>query len=114
MPATKLVNKRLLISFKKHCLTSVFFLIDRQGNPLQQACSTFLLVRATFTGEKLLRAICVFTKIKFQLIASFMYKIGVHFGQYFRNLSPKVGEDLKKGFCGKSDLILGKQRGKRL
>ena len=74
----------------------MFFLIARQENPLQQACPTFLLVRATFTGEKLLPATCVFTKIKFQLIASFMYKIGVHFGQYLRNLSPKVGEDLKK------------------
>ena len=56
--------------------------MTRQGNPLQQPYPTFLLVRATFTGENLLRAICIFTKIKFQLIASFMYKIGAHFGQY--------------------------------
>ena len=48
-----------------------------------QGCPTFLLVLATFTGEKLLRATCIFTKIKLQIIASLLYKIGAHFGQYF-------------------------------
>ena len=64
--------------------------------PLRQGCPTFLLERATFTGEKLLRATCIFTKIKLQILASLLYKIGAHFGQYFGYLSPKVGEDQKK------------------
>ena len=29
-------------------------------------------------------------------IASLLYKIGADFGQYYRNLSSKVGEDQKK------------------
>ena len=37
-----------------------------------------------------------FTKIKLQIIASLLYKIGAHFGQYFGYLSPKVSEDQKK------------------
>ena len=73
---------------------------------LDQGCPTFLLVRATFTGEKLLRATCIFTKIKLQIIASLLYKIGAHFGQYFGYLSPKVGENQKKGLRRKSVLIL--------
>ena len=40
------------------------------GPPL----ATLLLVRATFTGEKLLRAKCNFTKIQLQKIASLLYK----------------------------------------
>ena len=88
---------------------------------LRHACPTFLLVRTTFTvkkllrniftEEKLFRATCSFTKIKLQIIASLSYKIGAHFGQYFRDLSPKVGEDQnknKKGLRHKSELILGK------
>ena len=35
-----------------------------------KACPAFKLLRATFTGEKLLRATCILTKIKHQLIAS--------------------------------------------
>ena len=66
---------------------------------LNQGCPTFLLVRATFTVEKLLRATCIFTKIKLQIIASLLYKIGAHFGQYFGYLSPKVSEDQKKVFA---------------
>ena len=73
-------------------------------------CPTFLLVRATFTEEKLLRATCIFTKIKLQIIASLLYKIGAHFGQYFWYLSQKLGEDQKKkkkkGLRRKSVLIL--------
>ena len=61
-----------------------------------QGCPTFLLVRATFTEEKLLRATCIFTKIKLQIIASLSYKIGAHFGQYFGYLSQKLGKDQKK------------------
>ena len=61
-----------------------------------QGCPTFLLVRATFTGKKLLRATCIFTKIKLQIIASLLYKIGAHFGQYLGYLSQKLGEDQKK------------------
>ena len=53
-------------------------------------------MRALFTGEKFLRVTCIFTKIKLQIIASLLYKIGAHFGQYFRNLSPKVGEVQKQ------------------
>ena len=63
---------------------------------LRQGCPTFLLVGATFTGEKLLHAKCIFTKIKLQIIASLLYKIDAHFGQYFGYLSPIVGEDKKK------------------
>ena len=69
-------------------------------------------------GEKLLRAMCISTKIKLQIIASLLYKISAHFGiaikiklqiiasllykinahfgQYFGNLSQKVGKDRKK------------------
>ena len=39
-----------------------------------------------------------FTKIKLQVIASLLYKIGAHFGQYFGDLSPKEGENQKKRF----------------
>ena len=67
-------------------------------NIVQQGCPTFLLVRVTFTGEKLLRATCIFTKIKLQIIASLLYKIGAHFGQNFGNLSQKVVEDQRKKF----------------
>ena len=73
-----------------------------------QGCPIFLLVRATFTGEKLLRATCIFTKIKLQIIASLLYEIGAHFGQYFGYLSQKVGEDQKrKGLRRKFELISG-------
>ena len=75
---------------------------------LRQACPTVLLVRATFTGEKLLRATftekkllqatCMFTEIKLQKIESFLCKTGAHFSQYSGNLSPKVGEEQKKKF----------------
>ena len=37
---------------------------------VEQGCPTFLLVRATFPGEKLLRATCIISKIKLQIIAS--------------------------------------------
>ena len=48
---------------------------------------------------------CIFTKIKLQISASLLFKIGVHFGQYYRILSPKVGEDqTKKGVRRKSVL----------
>ena len=47
---------------------------------IEQVCPTFLLVRATFPEEKLLRATCIFTKIKLQIIASLLHKIGAHFG----------------------------------
>ena len=63
---------------------------------LCQGCPSFLLVGATFTGEKLLRATCIFAKSKLQIIASLLYKIGAHFGQYYGNLSQKQGEDQKK------------------
>ena len=43
-----------------------------------------------------MRATCIFTKIKLQIIASLLYKIGAHFGQYFGYPSPKVSEDQKK------------------
>ena len=46
------------------------------GLAVEQACPTFLLVRATFTGEKLLRATWIFTKIKLQVIARLLYKFG--------------------------------------
>ena len=62
----------------------------------EQACPTFLLVQATFTLEKLMRAIGIFTTIKLQIIASLLHKIGAHFGLYFGALFPKVGEDQKK------------------
>ena len=41
-------------------------------------------------------ATCIFTKIKLQMIASLLYKIGAYFGQYFGYLSPKVSKDQKK------------------
>ena len=63
---------------------------------VEQGCPTFLLVRATFTGEKVLWAMHNFTKIKLQIIASLLYKIGARFGQYFEYLPPKVNEDQKK------------------
>ena len=63
---------------------------------IYQGCPTFLLVRATFPGEKLLRATCVFAKSKLQIIASLLYKIGALFGQYCGNLSQKEDEDQKK------------------
>ena len=47
-------------------------------------------------GEKLLQATCIFTKIKLQIIASLLYEIGAHFGQYFGYLSQKLDEDPKK------------------
>ena len=55
-------------------------------------------LRATFTGEKLLRAKCNFTKISKELQVC-CTKIGAHFGQYFGYLSPKVSEDKKKVFA---------------
>ena len=70
-----------------------------------KGCPTFLLVRSTFTGEKLLRATCIFTKIKLQIIASLLCKIGAHFGQHFGYLSQKLGEDQKKSLRRKSVLI---------
>ena len=70
-----------------------------------QGCPTFLLVWATFAGEKLLGATCIFTKIKLQIIASLWYKIGAHFGQYFGYLFQKLGEDQKKGLRRKWVLI---------
>ena len=79
-----------------------------------QGCPTFLLVRATFTGEKLLRAACIFTKIKLQIIASLLYKIGAHFGQYFGYQFQKLGEDQKKkGLRSKSELISGEPNRRR-
>ena len=66
---------------------------------LPQGCPTFLLVRATFMGKTLLRATCIFAKSKLQIIASLLYKIGAHFGQYYGNLSQKEGEDQKKAFA---------------
>ena len=54
---------------------------------------TGTVVRAIFTGEKLLRATCIFAKSKLQTIASLLYKIGAHFSQYYGNLSQKKGED---------------------
>ena len=79
-----------------------------------QGCPTFLQVRPTFAGEKLLRATCIFTKIKLQIIASLLHKIGAHFGQYFGYLSQKLGEDhKKKGLCYKSELISGEPNSTR-
>ena len=50
-----------------------------------------------------------FIKIKLPIIVSLLYKIGAHFGQYFENLSPKVGKDQKqKALHRKSELISGK------
>ena len=71
-------------------------IIEKFGFRLMQGCPTFLLIPATFTGEKLLRATCIFTKIKLQIITSLLYEIGAHCGQYFGCLSQKVGEDQKK------------------
>ena len=68
------------------CLYTKFlnkiFINMHSNNTLDYGCPTFLRVRATFTGEKLLRATCIFTKIKLQIIASLLYNIGAHFGQY--------------------------------
>ena len=50
------------------------------------------VIAGHFYGEKLLRATCIFTKIKLQIIASLLYKIGAHFSQYYGNLCPKVDE----------------------
>ena len=47
----------------------------------------------------------MFANSKLQIIASLLYKIGAHFGQYFGYLSPKVSEDQKKGLRRKSVLI---------
>ena len=55
--------------------------------------------------EKLLRATCIFTKIKLQIIASLLYKISAHFRQYFGYLSPISEDQKKKGFRRKSVLI---------
>ena len=46
--------------------------------------------------EKLLRVTYIFATSKLQVIASLLYKIGAHVGQYFGYLSPKVSEDQKK------------------
>ena len=73
-----------------------YYILYYRAFGLGQGCPTFLLVRATFMGVKLLRATCIFTKIKLQIIASLLYKIGAHFCEYFGYLSPKVGEDQKK------------------
>ena len=75
---------------------------------LNQSCPTFLLVRATFTGEKLSHATCIFAKSKLQIIARLLHKVGAHFGQYYGNLSQKEGEDQKKkkkGLRSRSVLI---------
>ena len=61
-------------------------------------------------GRKVIAATCIFTKIKLQIIASLLYKIGAHFGQYFGYLSQKLGGDQKKkkkGLHRKSELISG-------
>ena len=76
-----------------------------------QGCPTFLLVRATFTGEKLLRATCIFTKIKLQIIASLLYKISAHFSQYFGYQSQKLGEDQKKRFSPQIGVDFGQYYG---
>ena len=60
---------------------------------IEHACPTFLLVWAAFTEEKLLQATCTFTKIKLQITANLLHKIDAHFGYYFEDLFPKVGED---------------------
>ena len=68
-----------------------------RANAQNQACPTFLLVRAhlrensycepPLRKKKLLWATSIFTKIKLQIIPSLLYKIGAEFDQYFRNLS---------------------------
>ena len=107
---------------------------------IDKGCPTFLLVRATFTEEKLLRATCIFAKIKVQIFASLLYEIGAHFGQYFgylskskwrpkkkrsspqigayfrqyfEYLSQKVSEDQKIGLRRKSELISEKPNRRR-
>ena len=85
---------------------AIRYVVFDRFDTLRQVCPTFLLVRATFTGEKLLRATftekkllqatCIFTEIKLQKIESFLCKTGAHFSQYSGNLSPKVGEEQKK------------------
>ena len=67
---------------------------------------TGTVVRAIFTGEKLLRATCIFAKSKLQTIASLLYKIGAHFSQYYGNLSLKKGEDQKKKTGLRRKLVL--------
>ena len=61
-----------------------------------QGYPTFLLVQATFTGEKLLRATCIFTKIKLQIIASFLYWNLWSLWPVFRVSVPKTRWKLKK------------------
>ena len=58
-----------------------------------QAWPTLLLLRSTFTQEKLLQVTCITTKIKLQMIPRLLYKIGANFNLYYGNLSKKVGED---------------------
>ena len=77
-------------------LLCIFWQTKRSKPKALQGCPTFLLVRATFTREKLLQATCIFAKIKLQTIASLLYKIGAHFGFYVGYLSLKVSEDRKK------------------
>ena len=74
------------------CCRKLYFVKIR----LNEDCSAFLLVRATFTEEKLLWATCIFINTKLQIIASLLYKICAHFGQYIETMSPKVGEDQTK------------------
>ena len=95
----------IFICLKKKCSSISTQKLAGVNLLLNQGCPTFSLVRATFTGEKLLRATCIFAKIKLQIIASLLYKIGAHFSQYFEYLSPQVSEDEKKGLRRKSVLI---------
>ena len=66
---------------------------------LEQGCPIFLLVRATFTGEKLLRAKCIFTKIQLQIIASLLYKNWCSLWPVFWVSFPKISDDKKKVFA---------------
>ena len=47
-------------------------------------------------GRKVIAGHMHFSKIKLQIIASLLYKIGAHFGQYYGHLTQKVGADQKK------------------
>ena len=43
-----------------------------------------------------MRATCIFTKIKLQIIAALLHKIGAHFGPIFlKSISESIGEDQK-------------------
>ena len=89
---------------KTHLALRPFVLLQRDF-PVDQGFPTFLLVQSTFTGENLLRATGIFTKIKLQIIASLLYKIGTHFGQYFGYLSKNYVKTKKKSLPRKSVLI---------